>query len=99
MRAAGVPGHAEAVDLLLQVAKEPPYSEGGSYRMDVAISLCRIATDRSRHEAVDLVPTIQDEVSRQELRNKLSAMFEQQRLASRNPAEIASIDEVLARLK
>lgn len=99
VRAVGTPGHAEAVDLLLSVLKEPAYVQMESLGIGVVESLARIATERSRRHAVDLVPSFRDDELRQRLRRQLVAIFERQRLASRDSLEIASIDELITKLK
>src|SRR5206468_12891293 len=99
VRAVGTKGHEEAVEPLVALSKGAAYVDHEFLRTELVVSLARIATTRSRREAVTLWSGFRDNGIRRDLREQLSNLLDQQRLASRDPNEIVSIDALLAELR
>lgn len=99
VQAIGVRGHEEAIDPLLGLVDDPILVKYEWLRSDLILSLGRIGVPRSRAAAVDLVGGIKEESLRRRIATELTGVLWGQRRASQDPAEIAEIESLVAKLQ
>lgn len=96
--AVGVPGHTQAVPVLRALADTPSLQTIWSQRVRVVTSLIRIGTSESRRAAMEVVLSTVDELQRADLSERARRELFVHRSGLRDPAEIAEVDTLLARL-
>jgi len=97
--AVGFKGYEDAVEPLLAMAADPLIKKSNALRMDIALSLARIGSPRSRSAAVELLDRFDDRWSQERLAEDLFSAFVGQRRSPTNATDLDDIDHNLGKIR